>query len=257
MPQAHGIYYCVSQSNRSPSGPPVVLIHGAGASHLFWPAELRRLSGHTVYTLDLPGHGKSVGIGQHSIEAYTGKVIDFLINMGIFQTILVGHSMGGAIALQAAYQYPNQVRAVGLIASGACFQIPADLVENISNTTMRPVAFEWFKRNLFLPSSNEELVLKTLEMIKAVRPGVLYGDWQASVQFDLRRVVSQIMLPVWIAAGSEDRIAPVSHANFLASHMKQALVQVFPGAGHMLVLEKARLIEAGLSEFLRAFKLTD
>jgi pimeloyl-ACP methyl ester carboxylesterase len=119
------------------------------------------------------------------------------------------------------------------------------------------VAFEWFKRNLFLPSSNEELVLKTLEMIKAVRPGVLYGDWQASVQFDLRRVVSQIMLPVWIAAGSEDRIAPVSHANFLASHMKQALVQVFPGAGHMLVLEKARLIEAGLSEFLRAFKLTD
>jgi pimeloyl-ACP methyl ester carboxylesterase len=256
MPQSKGIYYCVSQTNRFPNQLPVVLIHGAGASHLFWPAELRRLSGYTVYTLDLPGHGKSVGIGQHSIEAYTGKVIDFLINMGIYQTILVGHSMGGAIALQAAYQHPNQVQAVGLIASGACFQIPADLVKNLSNTTMRPVAFEWFKRSLFLPSSSEELVLKTLEMIQAVRPGVLYGDWQAAAQFDLRRVVSQITLPVWIAAGTEDPIAPVSHANFLASQLKQARMQIFPGAGHMLVLEKARLIEGGLLKFLQAFGLS-
>ena len=112
MPQTAGIYYCMSQSGQPDHRPPLLLIHGAGACHLCWPAELRRLSGYTVYTLDLPGHGKSAGIGQHTIAAYAAKVIEFLSAMGIYHATLIGHSMGGAIALQAAYEYPNQVSAL-------------------------------------------------------------------------------------------------------------------------------------------------
>jgi pimeloyl-ACP methyl ester carboxylesterase len=204
MPQSTGIYYCMSQGTFLTPRLPVVLIHGAGASHLCWPAELRRLPEYTVYALDLPGHGRSVGTGQHTISAYAGKVIEFLSNLGIYQAILVGHSMGAAIAMQAALEYPNQVYALGLIAAGAYMGVPADLIENLSNATMMPVAFEWFRKHLFWTSTSESIMIKTLRILDQARPGVLYGDWQACAHFDLRAHISEIAAPAWVAAGTED-----------------------------------------------------
>jgi pimeloyl-ACP methyl ester carboxylesterase len=250
MPQTAGIYYCMSQSGQSDHRPPVVLIHGAGSSHLCWPAELRRLAGYTVYALDLPGHGKSAGIGQHTIAAYTASVIEFLFSMGIFQATLIGHSMGGAIALQAACDYPKQVCAVGLIASGAYINVPAELVENLSNPTMMPVAFEWLKGNLFSAGTPEIIITKTMQLLAQARPGVLYGDWQACARFDLRPTVSQIAAPTWIVNGAEDLITPVSTANFITSQIKSARMQILSGTGHMLILEKPQPIGAGLRRFL-------
>jgi pimeloyl-ACP methyl ester carboxylesterase len=251
MPQSMGIYYCMSQGTFPTPHPPVVLIHGAGASHLCWPAELRRLPGYTVYTLDLPGHGRSVGTGQHTISAYARKVIDFLSSLGIYEAILVGHSMGAAIALQAAYEYPNQVNALGLIACGAYIGVPPDLIENLSNPTMMPVAFEWFRKHLFWSSTSESIMIKTLRILEQARPGVLYGDWQACAQFDLRAKVSEIAAPAWIAAGAEDHITPLSYANFLTSQLKQVRMQILEDAGHMLILEKPQALEAGLTAFLK------
>jgi pimeloyl-ACP methyl ester carboxylesterase len=251
MPQSLGIYYCISHAAFPTQRPPVVLIHGAGASHLCWPAELRRLPGYTVYTLDLPGHGRSVGTGQHTISAYAGKVIDFLSNLGIYQAILVGHSMGAAIALQAAYEYPHQVYALGLIACGAYMGVPPDLIENLSNPTMMPVAFEWFRKNLFWTSTSESIMIKTLRILEQARPGVLYGDWQACAQFDLRANISKILAPAWVAAGTEDPITPVSYANFLTSHLKHVRMQILADVGHMLILEKPQELEVGLAAFLK------
>jgi pimeloyl-ACP methyl ester carboxylesterase len=250
MPQTAGIYYCMSQSGKPDHRPPLLLIHGAGACHLCWPAELRRLAGHTVYALDLPGHGNSAGTGQHTIAAYASKVIEFLSAMGIFQATLIGHSMGGAVALQAAYEYPKQVAALGLIASGATINVPSNLIENLSNATMIPVAFEWFQKHLFSVNSSEVMISKTMRILAQARPGVLYGDWQACAQFDLRSKVHQINIPVWLATGAEDQITPVSSANFIASQLLSARMQILPRAGHMLMLEKPQYLGASLSDFL-------
>jgi pimeloyl-ACP methyl ester carboxylesterase len=254
MPQTAGIYYCLSQNDPSAKHPPVILIHGAGASHLGWPAELRRLAGYNVYTLDLPGHGKSVGIGQHTIEAYAGKVIDFLINKGIYQAVLVGHSMGGAISLQAACQYPTQVQALGIIASGAYMNVPRELIEHLSNPNMMPAAFEWLKANLFTASTPENTIQRTMDLLRQARPGVLYGDWQACSRFDLRFDIPKISTPTWIAAGAEDRITPVSYANFLASHIKNVRLHILPGAGHMLIHEQPQFLAQRLRQFLIDFE---
>jgi pimeloyl-ACP methyl ester carboxylesterase len=250
MPQFAGIYYCMSQNDPSAQHPPLVLIHGAGASHLSWPAELRRLPGYTVYTVDLPGHGKSAGIGQHTIEGYADKVIDFLGNMGIYHAVLIGHSMGGAIALQAAYQYPNQVYALGLLASGAYMNVPSELIENLSNATMMPVALEWLRTNLFSLSTPEKIMLKTMHLLEQARPGVLYGDWQACSRFDLRFSIAKISAPAWVVAGAEDKITPVPYANFLASHLKTVRMYVLPGADHMFILEQPQSLVVSLRRFL-------
>ena len=77
----------------------MVLIHGAGGDHLFWPPEMRRLPDYRVITLDLPGHGKTEGPGCQSIQDYARDVAEFMDVASLSRAVFVGHAMGGAIAL--------------------------------------------------------------------------------------------------------------------------------------------------------------
>jgi len=250
MPLTAGIYYCVSRGDPGGQYPPIFLLHGAGASHLCWPAELRRLPGYTVYALDLPGHGRSLGSGQHMIESYAEITVNFLSRLGIYRAIFIGHCMGGAIALQTASLFPDQVFALGLISSGAVMNVPPDIIENLINVSMLPTALEWLRSNLFAAATPENIVLATMRMFDQARPGVLYGDWQACSRFDLRHSVDKISVPVWLAAGAEDRIVPISCANFLARRLKNAELWVFPEAAHMVMIEKPQPCVRSLSKFL-------
>ena len=65
MPVAADLYYHIYEGSEEGRRPPVVLIHGAGGTHLHWPSEVRRLPGYRVLALDLPGHGKSGGAGSN------------------------------------------------------------------------------------------------------------------------------------------------------------------------------------------------
>ena len=107
MPLNAEIYYRYSNEGEG-EVVPVILIHGAGGTHLHWPAQIRRLPGHNVYALDLPGHGKSEGRGNQTIESYCHSIIQWMDDIHIFRSVIVGHSMGGAIALTMALQYPER-----------------------------------------------------------------------------------------------------------------------------------------------------
>jgi len=66
----------------------LVLVHGAGGSHLDWPAPLRRLRGANVYALDLPGHGRSGGPGRSSIAAYRDFLLSFLDSLSLDRAVV-------------------------------------------------------------------------------------------------------------------------------------------------------------------------
>ncbi|MGD9091656.1 MAG: alpha/beta fold hydrolase, partial [Anaerolineales bacterium] len=126
MPVAADLYY---HTYHEDIYPPVVLIHGAGGNHLYWPSEIRRLAGFHVYALDLPAHGKSGGLAQQSIEAYAGAVIAWLDSIGLHRAIFIGHSMGGAIIQVLALDHPEHVLGLGLIASGAKLRVAPQLLD--------------------------------------------------------------------------------------------------------------------------------
>jgi pimeloyl-ACP methyl ester carboxylesterase len=88
MPFAVKIYY---QIHQDAADLPLVLLHGAGGNHLSWPPELRRLAGFRVYALDLPGHGKSPGRGQQSIEAYLIALRDWMQAVELHRAVFIGH----------------------------------------------------------------------------------------------------------------------------------------------------------------------
>lgn len=251
MPTAAGMYYAQFDEGRK-DDPPVILIHGAGSDHLMWPAEIRRLAGQRVVAVDLPGHGRSAGIAQQSVTAYADQMMAFFAEMGFYQTVLIGHGLGGAIALDLALRFPDQTAGLGLIATGAYLGVDAALLEQFVHPVMISSALHTFQTRAFGPGASPQMVERTMRAMQAVRGSVVAGDWRASAAFDLREAVLRIKAPAWVMVGSEDRMTPVAFAHFLADRLPAARLQIISGAGHMLPLEAPAAVSSGLRQFISA-----
>jgi pimeloyl-ACP methyl ester carboxylesterase len=251
MPTIAGIYYAQSDEGRKDE-PPVILIHGAGSSHLVWPANLRRLPGQRVLAVDLPGHGRSSGVAQQTIAAYSAQMIDFLAALGLYQAVFVGHSMGGAVALDMAIRYPAHVAGLGLISTGAYLGVDPAFLESLSNPLTVPNALHAFQQRAFGARVSPALIDRCMQAMKETRTSVLYGDWRACAEFDQRESITRVESPAWVIAGTEDRMLPIAFANFLAGRLPAARLQMIPGAGHMAILEQPDQVAHGLQQFLTA-----
>src|SRR6266487_3508586 len=101
-------------------GPPVVLIHGMVNSSRHWERVALRLADrYTVVAPDLLGHGDSAAVrGDYSLGAHACSIRDLLATIGIDRATIVGHSLGGGIAMQFFYQFPQRVERLALVSSG-------------------------------------------------------------------------------------------------------------------------------------------
>ena len=101
-------------------GPVLLLIHGMAGSMTTWKHVMPSLAkAFTVVTLDLPGHGQSEKrVGDYSLGAFASTLRDLLIALGHERATIVGQSLGGGIAMQMAYQYPERCERLVLVGSG-------------------------------------------------------------------------------------------------------------------------------------------
>ncbi len=249
MPAATGIYYSVHEGGQHHL-PAVVLLHGAGGTHLSWTADIRRMPGQHVLALDLPGHGKSEGYAQQSITAYADQVHNFLMNLGMDEVVLVGHSMGGAVALTIALKYPRMVAGLGLISTGAYLPVDPPLVDALSNPLSYSEGLARIQETAFSPAASPALIEAGMRALRDMRPSLLLADYLACSRFDLRDLVDQIGAPAWVACGAHDRITPPALSNYLVARLVNAHLQMIPDAGHMVTMEQPALLSQGLRAFL-------
>lgn len=249
MPLAADLYYA-EHNGADPLAPPVVLIHGAGGSHLDWPLEIRRLPGYHLYVVDLPGHGRSQGSGCQSIQAYAEALLAWHAALNLPQVAWVGHSMGSAVALWLGRYAPQTVRGLGLLGGGARLRVNPDLLEAAPNEFTFPQAvaqiIAW-SYGAGTPAATLELAT---ERLSTTRPAVLHGDLVACNAFDLTGELTEIRKPVLALTGSEDRMTPPRYAQFLGQSLPYATLQILPGAGHMLMIEQPEAVASALGAFL-------
>ncbi len=249
-PYVASIYYTLSPA--SENDPPLLLLHGAGGSRLSWPPLLRRLSGSAVYTLDLPAHGRSAGPACDSIPAYAARVAEWMQALSLPPAVIVGHSMGSAIALTLALEHPDRVQALVLIGGGARLRVHPSLLE----WTKRPETLEQAIQTLlewgFGPNSPQALKDLAAQHMRQTPPLTFHADFLACDRFDVRERLAEIFHPTLILCGTEDRMTPPRFSEFLAENLPNAQLRMIENAGHMLMLEQPQAVKETIHTFLEA-----
>jgi pimeloyl-ACP methyl ester carboxylesterase len=255
-------------------GPPLVLVHGITSNALTWQRVLPGLAErHTVIAPDLLGHGDSAKPrGDYSLGAYASGVRDLLIALGHRRATVVGHSLGGGIAMQLAYQFPERVERLVLVSSGG---LGREL-----NLMLRAASLPGAE--LVLPLlCRPALMRASAAMGRALgrvgfRPGPdLQGiaEGVASLgQVDARRAflhtVRSIIdlagqrvsatdrlylaaeLPVMLVWGDRDPMIPVAHGRAAHAAMPHSRLEVFEGAGHFPFNDDPARFVAVLGDFV-------
>lgn len=225
---------------------PLIMVHGAGASHLTWPAQIRRLRGIRTIGVDLPGHGRSDPSSCKASIAYYAKRIQYLIDcLQITEAFIVGHSMGGAIAQMLAVEIPERVTGLILIGTGAVLQVNPILLELARNDRSQMVALldKW----MWGPSAPDSLKELSRQEMMALSSNILFEDYAACAQFDFTDTFTSIQQPVLVIGGTHDKMVPLGYSKALADGIPNAQLAEIENAGHMIHLERPNVV-AGLIE---------
>ena len=241
---------------RQGSGPPVLLIHGMAGSRETWQATQRVLAATCdVIAVDLPGHGRSsLPNGDYSLGSLAAALRDLLDRLDIDRVTVVGHSLGGGIALQFVYQFPERCERLVLVSSGGLGREVTPFLRALSlpgasaalsgllmlrrneraqqvGRFFSPVAgrlYSDFPLMLANFAALQEPALRR-SFIATIR-AVIDPGGQRITATDRLPVLQR--LPVMVVWGSRDQMIPPAHALAVASALPDARLEVFDGAGH-------------------------
>ncbi len=230
-------------------GEKVLFLHGAGGSTSSWYFQKGLQAVCEVVLVDLPGHGKSGGGGLRTIGGYVESVRAVITENGLEGCYLVGHSMGGAIAISLALAAPKLLAGLVLVGTGARLKVFPKILEGILNdkeATVRTIA-----SFAFSGKASPALIEAGITEMMANPKEVIHGDFSACDLVDLMDGVKSIDLPTLVIAGADDALTPVKYSEYLNREIRGSRLVVIRDAGHMAMIEKPeetnRAIEAFLS----------
>jgi len=230
-------------------GMKLVFIHGAGCSSLSFYYQLRHF--RSAKAIDLPGHPD--GKPCPSIDGYLEWVRGFIKARRYKNVVLCGHSMGGAIAMRYAQQYPDELRGLMLLGTGARLRVHPHYLERCREPGEDNAP--WLEKHLEYYRDVPQEVYPVLKQRAAeMGPEVELNDLMACDAFDIMDGVDQIKLPTRVICGSDDVMTPVKYSQFLASSIKGASQAVIPGGSHFVQLEQHQRVNAEIEDFLASLK---
>ncbi|EFH89409.1 alpha/beta fold hydrolase [Ktedonobacter racemifer] len=239
---------------------PLVFIHGSGDNAQIWDTLLpyfQQQGQHPAYALDLPGHGKRTDTltATASVADYAREVAHILSNeRHLSSAIIIGHSLGGAIALTLALEYPQMLSGLVLIGSGARLRVHPTLLEEAQHQPDR--AAERLTALALAPSSSASMVPRLLQQKGANDMQMLYRDLVACNSFDVMEHIPEITLPTCLLCGEDDQLTPPKYSRYLQQQLAHASLQVLPAAGHYVMCEQPEATYQVLSLWLQEIEGT-
>jgi pimeloyl-ACP methyl ester carboxylesterase len=240
------------------SGPAILLIHGIGDNSTTWATVQAKLAQRfTVIAVDLLGHGQSdKPRADYSVAAYANGIRDLLSVLDIERVTVIGHSLGGGVAMQFAYQFPQLVDRLVLVGAGGVTK-DVNIVLRLASLPMGGEALALLRLPLMLPAlqiagrafglvfSSTRLgrdlpdVLRVLADLPEPTASSAFTrtlravvDWRGQMVTMLDRCYLTESIPVQIIWGRQDVVVPVSHARMAHAAIPGSRLEIFERSGH-------------------------
>jgi pimeloyl-ACP methyl ester carboxylesterase len=255
------------------SGPVLMLIHGMAGTCDNWEAVIEPLAvNHTVIAPDFPGHGASApGGGDYSLGSLASGLRDLMLALGHERASLVGHSLGGGVALQFTYQFPEMVERLALVSSGGLgpdvspilraaalpgaelfISATAGVGSKVGSVVGRGLGLFGLRANADLAEVTRGYATLTdparRKAFVATLRSVVGTEGQRVAALD--KLYLAETLPLLIVWGENDPIIPVAHAHEAHAQLPGSRLEIFEDAGHVPQLERPGRFIAVLERFI-------
>ncbi len=256
------------------TGPVLLLLHGIGMNHKTWAPVLPALARNfTVIAPDLLGHGESdKPRADYSIGGYANAMRDLLTYLNIPAATVVGNSLGGGIAMQFAYQYPEMTERIVLVASGGLgrsvnpiirvMTVPGSgpllalavnpLVRKVTVPAMALLARSGLPATQDVPGLMEAYEALADDHSRTAFRHVLRAavDWRGQVITMIDRAYLARSVPTMVVWGDRDLVIPVKHAYSAHGLLPGSRLEIFAGAGHMPHEDDPERFATALTDFV-------
>lgn len=255
------------------SGPPLVLLHGAGDNGFDWEWVMPTLAqSHQVYAPDMPGYGgPAVPSAPISVEFFPRCIGTLLDTLELTSVVLVGHSLGGLGALRYTLDNPGRVAGLVLVSSGglgreihsamrlACIPGYGDVAALWGQAPAGALYRAWSRLPLLFAQPERVPAAWVVEQYQlAQQPGVLNATvdaLRAVLDIGGQRVcfldeLHRLTLPTLVVWGERDQVIPVSHAHKAVERLPYGQLAVIPDCGHVPHVERPEQFAAIVSQFL-------
>ena len=226
----------------------LAFIHGSGGTKYAWHYQTQHFTDSEA--INLPGHPE--GEPCTSVEDYTDWVRDYVRQKGYHDVVLAGHSLGGAIVQLYALKYPEDLKALILVGSGARLRVHPDYLALCEQGAKDPET--WLKNMVepFYDQVEPDLREFLLKKQIAVGPTVMLTDFLCCDKFDVMDRAKEIKLPTLAICGTEDVMTPVKYAQYFTRNIEGAKEAIIEGATHHVLLEKPVEVNRAIEEFLKS-----
>lgn len=253
------------------AGRPVILLHGIGRSLEDWTEQHELLRGrHRVYSVDLPGYGESEPLVEpYTLPTLARFVADFLDAVEIVEPAhLVGHSLGGAVAMQLAVHAPDRVASLVLVNSAGfgrevtialrllAIRPLGRLLLRPSRGSARRVERSLFCDPAFVTQGRVEHTFALAQrphaarvLLETVRSLGTFRGARPQWRQTLLRAVTDLDIPTLVVWGDRDLILPAVHLDAARALLPHAHTYLFPDTGHMPQIERAEAFSQLVSNF--------
>lgn len=247
----HGRDTAYELSNRGGDEPPICCIHGSGGDRRVWKGQHRLADRAPIVTVDLSGHGESDDIdatsGYATLSAYADDVL--AVVDATDAGVLVGNSLGGAVAMHILLERDTALEAAVLTGAGARLGVLEDLLAWLERDFERAVEFLHGDDRLFHDPS-PELREASTERMYACGQSVVNRDFRTCHTFDVRDRLDEIDVPVLAVYGEHDQLTPPWFHEYLADEIATADLVGIEDAAHMAMLEQPAAFNDAITAFL-------
>ena len=225
----------------------LLFIHGAGNDGSIWndvKKQFAEAGDYKIHTPDLPGHADQQGKCD-SIDAYSSWIINYISRNDLVNVVLIGHSMGGAIAIVSASR-SDKIKAVVIIGSGLKLPVNSKILNGLKNSPMQTI--KTIAKWSFSFSASTEQKNKAVQMMEKNKES-LYDDFLACRNYDGHAAAEQIKVPVLVIAGDSDVMTPAELSEELANCFNTAVFKI-RNSGHMAQIENPEMLFAAINSFI-------